>query len=871
MKTIASSLKSASLLSFLNIVPLALAQDSESSTSVSTAPPAPQSSLSWQAVSQDGLSTTWQASELVTDALTGEVTNRIHQYVEIASGLNYLADPATGEWAASQDLIELMPDGSAAALRGPAKLYAKPNLNSVGAITIVTVSNRVFQTRPIGLYWYDPISNKASLIAQIQDCVGELEPPNQLVYKAAFGQIADLRLTYTKGALESDLVLLQRPQLPAGFDPATARLELWHEWLPLQAPKATTHLAEAPDLTDEILDFGDLWLPAGAAYWTDGSVTRDTNTAAAVRVPNLAQDASLVPVAKQWLQMPSRDVLVEAVRWRSAANAMVSLPGAISVGPPAKMQDRFSWLADLAAPTAPASASGTAISQGSGYHPIGLVWDYIAVPGTCTTNYTFASGQTYYVSSYTYFSANVAFNPGCCIKFNGNYLLIYGSITCNGTTANPSILTAWNDDLFGGWIQTESTCPTYSATEALWSYYINSNVSLGGMRIRWASTAIEFDANGCGYSNSVTGCSLELCQVGIYANAAHVAIFSSAYCGVPTPTRTGNGCSYFTGTLTDICTGDSDLNGAPDLTEYQYFGRLGSLPGNVLGGVISRTNYSQNLTQVIWSSRDDVNMLYTYNTGCWLYGVTGLSAFSPWHQTFGTEYSQQAGPTLITRRHAITINHMAFPANTPVRFVGTDNVAHQVTCLYGQSLPDVDCWVMVFDQDLPTNVGYVRVLPSNVLHKLTPTMQQWQGPCYYSANIPLATFNAWKDGYVNDCYHFFTSSGVGPYAATQVSQWCPTYGSYCYRAGNSCSCQYADLDVNGGDSGSPSFLVINGELALIGPQYGCGVIPWPGYYMNELNATITSLDTWVSNQYGTNAMTGYTATAYPLDSFPDLW
>lgn len=72
-------------------------------------------------------------------------------YTDI-QGLNYVPDPATGEWAVSQDLIELMPDGSAAALRGPAKLYAKANLNSPGAITIAqryTTLTRMFRTSTV--------------------------------------------------------------------------------------------------------------------------------------------------------------------------------------------------------------------------------------------------------------------------------------------------------------------------------------------------------------------------------------------------------------------------------------------------------------------------------------------------------------------------------------------------------------------------------------------------------------------------------------------------------------------------------------------------------------------------------------------------
>ena len=44
--------------------------------------------LAWRASARDGLSTTWEANEPVTNAVSGAVTNVPHHYVEIASGLN---------------------------------------------------------------------------------------------------------------------------------------------------------------------------------------------------------------------------------------------------------------------------------------------------------------------------------------------------------------------------------------------------------------------------------------------------------------------------------------------------------------------------------------------------------------------------------------------------------------------------------------------------------------------------------------------------------------------------------------------------------------------------------------------------------------
>jgi hypothetical protein len=78
-------------------------------------PPVPAVELNWQVAARDELSTTWEATESITDPSTGLLSTRPHQFVEIGSGLNYF-DPASGGYVPSQDLIELTPNGGAASV-----------------------------------------------------------------------------------------------------------------------------------------------------------------------------------------------------------------------------------------------------------------------------------------------------------------------------------------------------------------------------------------------------------------------------------------------------------------------------------------------------------------------------------------------------------------------------------------------------------------------------------------------------------------------------------------------------------------------------------------------------------------------------------
>lgn len=132
----------------------------------STPLPDPQT---WVGTPIDWCSSSRQFTQLITNTQTGLVVPRTHQFIQVESGLNYIdysTGPA-GAWRPSEDLIELTPDGGAAALHGPNKVYFSPTpLNSTnGGITIVTRSNLVFGTYPLGVYYVDPTAGKEVLLA----------------------------------------------------------------------------------------------------------------------------------------------------------------------------------------------------------------------------------------------------------------------------------------------------------------------------------------------------------------------------------------------------------------------------------------------------------------------------------------------------------------------------------------------------------------------------------------------------------------------------------------------------------------------------------------------------------------------------------
>src|SRR5579883_317953 len=234
-----------------------------------------------------------QFPQWITNLQSGEVTFRNHSVIEVGNGLNYI--DSNGTWQQSQDLIELTKDGGAAALQLPNKVFFDPTLSTNTGIRIVTMSNLVFTTCPVGLYFYDRASGKEALLASLQNGVaGKLVPPNRVIYPGAFQSAvftADLRVTVTKGALECDTVITRQPKVsPQTFsmDPATTLLQVRHVWT-IPAPPALS-VGETPDgaLADSRIDFGHFRFVRGRAFEWDGAALTDTNTPAQIELTELS-------------------------------------------------------------------------------------------------------------------------------------------------------------------------------------------------------------------------------------------------------------------------------------------------------------------------------------------------------------------------------------------------------------------------------------------------------------------------------------------------------------------------------------------------------------------------------------------------------
>jgi alpha-tubulin suppressor-like RCC1 family protein len=511
-------------------------------------------------------------------------TNGGSFYTEVGTGLNFLDQ--NGALQRSQDLIELTTDGGAAALHGQHKVYFPPALT--GLVTVVTVSNRVFNTRPLGLVFYDESSGRSAPLVTLQESsVGELLPPNSVAYPSAFSNAvvnADIRFSYTHNGLECDVVFLNQLGVTPGsygMNSATTRLQFWHSWEAPSQPETVQRVLSVetnaalratmlqPDLLDSTLDFGDLWFPLGRTALIESQDGSNPNLPVEIRVANPQADPNQTFCGKQWLVAANGTFMVESVNWADLAPKLGALPAMVSVTPPGNLRQMVVQGRSAPVPVAGRRPSGPIRLAASSAHPQEYVWAYVVVPGS-GSSYTFGSG-TYFLSGSATFNGTVTFSAGAVLKFAPNlYLLLYGPVVCNGTTGSPTVMTSMSDDLFGEMIFGSTHTPTNNASQAIWEYYETSDVTFSNLRIRYAQIGVQFDAtSGTGLTHQFNNSTIELSGTGLAADNCTVSISSSGYCEVSTTTENYGGAT-FSGSLTNECSGN--VGGIPDTWPMQYFG-----------------------------------------------------------------------------------------------------------------------------------------------------------------------------------------------------------------------------------------------------------------------------------------------------------
>lgn len=219
------------------------------------------------------------------------------------------------------------------------------------------------------------------------------------------------------------------------------------------------------------------------------------------------------------------------------------------------------------------------------------------------------------------------------------------------------------------------------------------------------------------------------------------------------------------------------------------------------------------------------------NPNCWINGVSNISCFSP-AQRSGANWWQRAG-TLITKKHFILAKHFVFAlleGGTPLIFVDENNNAIKRNLIQYAYDNLTDIAIGLLDSEVPNNIKIAKVLP--------PNYQDYIG---YPQNIlavsldqqEKAILKVW-DGLLN----YIATGGNYQYAyITSISSNDPInfqpYSSF-------------SEDIIVGDSGNPSFIIIDNELILL----SCWHTPISGPFITNRYDKVNELINTLSPNQG---------------------
>jgi len=214
-----------------------------------------------------------------------------------------------------------------------------------------------------------------------------------------------------------------------------------------------------------------------------------------------------------------------------------------------------------------------------------------------------------------------------------------------------------------------------------------------------------------------------------------------------------------------------------------------------------------NRSKPVYSSQDFTNLVWVRNSNCWAASID-LTGMSPWNQSGGRT---RAG-TLISPRHIAFAEHYRLstsPGSNQLVFVTADNqtiTRHLIAASY----PIGDIGIGLLDQDVPPEISFHKVLPTN-----------WADSIERVNRLPMLHLDQEEKALVRDmgalasnCTHKDAISTLrAPFTETLI----------------------------GGDSGNPAFLLIGGEAILILTHFSAVHGPHYGYWVDEVNTAMTTL------------------------------
>ena len=487
----------------------------------SAPPPTP-----YSVVHRESNERTWQRTTYSLSP-SGQAVPRIETFQEIASGLCYPGQ--NGQFLDSQELISILPDGTAAIAttglaqaRWPADAFSGPVELQNGATTL--------SVQPQCLAYSD--GTNYIIWATLTNSVAELISSNLILYPNALagpgGVKCDVLYEYRKSGLEADAIFRKQPPAPEAFgmNSANAKLQLWTALFDSPTPAETPEPVDPQSgLQDRTLSFGNLTMIQGRAFLTGGG------------------NDPQIRVFKEFRVIDAHTaIVVEQVPLSQIADSLAALPVAVSgTGQSGKGYARNGTRSGGSAPQRPRlfkvldkwilpvprrkTQTTSSVRAARVRQMPGFVLDYVAInSGQSLTNFVFASDSTFYLSGPAYMYGQTVFQGGVVVKATNNgelNIIGNGTVDCQTGPYLPALFTSYRDSTVGSSVGSGS--PAMDDVGTFLNFY-TTNVVLNDMHFAYASNAVAQTMAGSTASISLWDC--EFVDVATAVNAYNVGLYN---------------------------------------------------------------------------------------------------------------------------------------------------------------------------------------------------------------------------------------------------------------------------------------------------------------------------------------------------------
>lgn len=358
--------------------------------------------------------------------------------------------------------------------------------------------------------YYDTASQSSVVLANVVDAKPEAHADGVVFYDA-FDQVdADILYTVHSWGLEQDVVIFGGLPLPETYslNPTSTYLCILTELVGLgnnpdliqrQGEQASTIPDASPLHVYKMVNGEPVRIhdfQKGVAY----------ESQSALSVGGAANSEDAVTVKHRIFQAHGRWFLSEEVPVSEVLHRTPEIFQPDAEVKTVQSIPRTRPEPDMAKDEEQEPVQGPLLSYQPRQHPA-FVIDYLDYSGTASTNITFASGETYFISSDLVMNgASLTIMPGAVVKFatNATIKLINGATIINKShLLDPAIFTSAHDTQFGEAIPGYTNLPAHHLYASAFELENWNAVTIEGVRIRYASTGIKAETSGHTIRHSV--------------------------------------------------------------------------------------------------------------------------------------------------------------------------------------------------------------------------------------------------------------------------------------------------------------------------------------------------------------------------------